>query len=897
MRNFIYKCTSFITILSLISTSLFVLTTPSSSEAAITDCTAVVGNLIQNCGFENPVGVLTGVEHNTPTQDVLDNNYAGIPNWPTFDDGGKQGNVGVLHDDTLIPSIQGVRYIDVSGHTYAPDFVEKAGMGIQQTVTGLTIGATYNLKFAQGYSTFLPASKVTVLIDGIPSTEGVGGFNVNNSTPGTTNLVFNKWKEQQTTFVATATSVTIAFRGEITGLGRGDFVDNVVLLQVLDTTPPTLTIISPSNGAVVSGPFTATICPSEPITGLTLPADIIVGNGTPSGLTGPTVVPIATCPGGEVYTVTITPAVEGVVTVDIPATSVLDLAGNANTAASNTLTVTYDITPPIFTNVHIQSNNANPSYATTGDTVTITWTVDVGGPDIPFSSNGYTIQNPGSSILPSPSCTAGPIRSCSVSFVVAADTAEGLLDFNVNAENNGVTQAQTGSTDGSSVTVDRTPPVVIITAPVGGSEVGPTMVITGQCEYSPSASTTVTISGSGFTPNPTTTTCTSGGTFTTSTLTNSGGNPTIIATQLDLAGNTGSDTESYILTSPPVVTITGPAGIVGTGANNITGTCTTTSGTVTISGSGFTPSSGTTSCIGGLYTFPITITGNTTFSVFQTNVAGTTTVNGSTSLPVVISGGGGGTPLIDVCNNIADNQFSVPPGLTRDPVTGYCYSTPITNPPTQQPTTNTNPSSGQGTGNTSVPATCTPYLTSYIKLGGQNDPEQVKKLETFLNEFENANLPVNGTYEEADFLAVKNFQSKYLSHVLSPWGINYATGFVYQTTLAKINALVCAKNSGCPQFTEYVHAGDVKTEVSKIKSFFNLIRPENNFDITDTSADSKFVDQVRKFQSRFATFVLGSWDLRGTTGYWYKTTRYQANDFMGCRENPVTLENGKTVGF
>ena len=156
-------------------------------DAAITDCTTAVGNLVQNCSFENPAGPI-GIHFN-PNQDILDNGDASITNWPTFDDGGKQGNVGtIFNNDAIYVSAQGDRLVDVSGHTSAPDYIEKAGMGIQQTITGLTIGKTYEIIFSQGYSPLLQPSKVTVLIDGTPSTEGVGGFNVNNTTSGTTNF-------------------------------------------------------------------------------------------------------------------------------------------------------------------------------------------------------------------------------------------------------------------------------------------------------------------------------------------------------------------------------------------------------------------------------------------------------------------------------------------------------------------------------------------------------------------------------------------------------------------------------------------------------------------------------------------------------------------------------------
>ena len=85
------------------------------------------------------------------------------------------------------------------------------------------------------------------------------------------------------------------------------------------------------------------------------------------------------------------------------------------------------------------------------------------------------------------------------------------------------------------------------------------------------------------------------------------------------------------------------------------------------------------------------------------------------------------------------------------------------------------------------------YLFEYIKLGADNNPVEVEKLERFLNEFEGENLPINGIYEQVDFDAVSRFQEKYLGDILSPWSHNKATGYVYITTKKKINELYCQR--------------------------------------------------------------------------------------------------------
>ena len=93
---------------------------------------------------------------------------------------------------------------------------------------------------------------------------------------------------------------------------------------------------------------------------------------------------------------------------------------------------------------------------------------------------------------------------------------------------------------------------------------------------------------------------------------------------------------------------------------------------------------------------------------------------------------------------------------------------------------------------------CNPYLLKYIKLGADNDPEEVKKLESFLNEYLGVDLPINGIYEEADYNAVKQFQLLMKDDVLAPWVLVGClpsditpTGYVYRTTKWTINNFFC----------------------------------------------------------------------------------------------------------
>lgn len=106
-------------------------------------------------------------------------------------------------------------------------------------------------------------------------------------------------------------------------------------------------------------------------------------------------------------------------------------------------------------------------------------------------------------------------------------------------------------------------------------------------------------------------------------------------------------------------------------------------------------------------------------------------------------------------------------------------------------------------------ASCGLYLDKYIRAGRNNDVEQVKKLQEFLNKHEGATLPVTGFYGPMTVAAVQAFQERYASEVLAPWGISLPTGIVYRTTLYKINMIECPELSlTLPPLIEWSRAED-----------------------------------------------------------------------------------------
>lgn len=91
------------------------------------------------------------------------------------------------------------------------------------------------------------------------------------------------------------------------------------------------------------------------------------------------------------------------------------------------------------------------------------------------------------------------------------------------------------------------------------------------------------------------------------------------------------------------------------------------------------------------------------------------------------------------------------------------------------------------------PDICEDIITLPIWLGADNDTEQVKRLEKFLNTFQDESLEENGIYETSDYEAVKRLQADYKKDILDPWGITTPTGYVWKTTIKKIHEIHCSQ--------------------------------------------------------------------------------------------------------
>jgi uncharacterized repeat protein (TIGR02543 family) len=196
-----------------------------------------------------------------------------------------------------------------------------------------------------------------------------------------------------------------------------------------------------------------------------------------------------------------------------------------------------------------------------------------------------------------------------------------------------------------------------------------------------------------------------------------------------------------------------------------------------------------------------------------------------------------------------------------------------------------------GGGEPNVPAefdsyVCKRYLRDYIFVGNDNNPEEVKKLQEFLNE-QGEKLAVDGSYDADDIAAVKRFQEKYRDQILSPWGLTGATGVVGRTTTAKINLMSCAHNTQCPYFTQNLQPGEESIQAVKVQDFLNIIfaptsgYPTQGIDLSKQMTEET-VASVREYQTVYKESVLKPLGLTSSTGWWYEKSRAAANKLMNC---------------
>ncbi len=167
-----------------------------------------------------------------------------------------------------------------------------------------------------------------------------------------------------------------------------------------------------------------------------------------------------------------------------------------------------------------------------------------------------------------------------------------------------------------------------------------------------------------------------------------------------------------------------------------------------------------------------------------------------------------------------------------------------------------------------------------------NLKDDVKKLEVFLNTYENEKLAVNGIYEQDDIAAVKRWQLKYKSFILDPMLLKQPTGTIYtlsQRQIERQTTKACGAPvivTACPYFKEYASYGDRGKTVKKIQQFLNIVRGEKLplsgvYGPLTKAATKRFQEAHRKdiFSILKFSFISGNWN---------EATRIKANQAIGC---------------
>ena len=146
-----------------------------------------------------------------------------------------------------------------------------------------------------------------------------------------------------------------------------------------DTTEPTVTITTGASDPTNTSPIPIEIIFSEVVSGFE-DADIVVGNGTAGDLQSDDDI---------AFTVDVTPAAEGPVTVDVPANVANDASGNGN-IASNQASITLDTTAPTVLSVD-PINTAVDVPTTTAITVTFSERMTIASTEGAFALAGVGV--------------------------------------------------------------------------------------------------------------------------------------------------------------------------------------------------------------------------------------------------------------------------------------------------------------------------------------------------------------------------------------------------------------------------------------------------------------------------------------------------------------------------
>ncbi|HVY35718.1 MAG TPA: polysaccharide deacetylase family protein, partial [Candidatus Paceibacterota bacterium] len=238
----------------------------------------------------------------------------------------------------------------------------------------------------------------------------------------------------------------------------GNYTSHPFTITVQNSAVPSVTLTTTAPAITNTSPIHVTATFSEDVTGFEA-TDVAVTNGTVENFDG----------SGSVYTFDVVPTDDGEVTVNVPENISIDIAGGNNTA-SNTLSTTYDNTPPIVTIDDYTTDPTNQDITVTAHTnegtlnadsntftengtfdfiatdlagnqstktVTIT-NIDKTAPDI-------TINNPGTDPAQSKTLTASVSDGTLLQSVTTGDVCDATLTFGPYTDLTFSTEADNGT--------------------------------------------------------------------------------------------------------------------------------------------------------------------------------------------------------------------------------------------------------------------------------------------------------------------------------------------------------------------------------------------------------------------------------------------------------------------
>ena len=348
---------------------------------------------------------------------------------------------GTTYSATITPAADGAVTVDLAAAAAQDSAGNDNTAATQFSITNDETGPTVALSTPAAD----PVSGAFTL--NVVFSESVTGFTVGDLTVG--NGAASAFAGSGTTYSATITpaadgAVTVDVAAAAAQDAAGN--DNSAATQFSitgDGTVPSV-VLSSGSSDPVSGAFTLDVVFSESVTGFAV-GDLTVGNGVASAFAG----------AGTTYSATITPAADGIVTVDVAAAVAQDSAGNDNSAATQ-FSITSDSTAPTVLLSTVSGDPVSGAF-----TLDVVFSESVTG----FTVGDLTVGNGAASAFAGSGTTYSALINPVADGAVTVDVAAAAAQDSAGNGNTAATQF--------SITNDATAPTVVLSTvsadPVSGA--------------------------------------------------------------------------------------------------------------------------------------------------------------------------------------------------------------------------------------------------------------------------------------------------------------------------------------------------------------------------------------------------------------------------------------------